>query len=218
METVSYAGRGISPWGRPCLAYSWRFNERKNMNESYIERLRVLHEVLLGLQVTNGRGSRLDPATGFNRLLQLTLDARKKHSAIFLVGNGASASMASHIAADLCKNADLNTEVFSDFSLLTAVANDVGSDHLYAVPLKRRAKANDILVAISSSGKSRNILESVRMGRKMGVKVITFSAMSINNPLRKTGDLNFYIRAGSYGLAESAHAVLLHYWVDMLSR
>ena len=187
------------------------------MKERYIERLRVLHEVLLGLQLTNGRGSKLNPATGFQALLKLTINAGKKHRAIFLIGNGASASMASHIAADLCKNAGLNTEVFSDYSLLTAVANDVGADYLYAVPLQRRAKANDILVAISSSGKSRNILEAVRMSRTIGMKVITFTAMSTNNPLRKTGDLNFYISAATYGVAESAHAVLLHYWVDMVS-
>ena len=187
------------------------------MNESYIARLHTLHEVLLGLQITNGRNSGLDPATGFKMLLQLTIDARKRHRVIFIVGNGASASMASHIAADLCKNAHLSTEVFSDASLLTAVANDVGADQLFAVPLRRRGMKNDILVAISSSGKSRNILEAVKTARKTGMKVVTFSAMKPDNLLRKLGDLNFYVKASSYGLAESAHAALLHYWVDMIS-
>lgn len=187
------------------------------MKESYSQRLAAINAVLAGLEITAGRGAKLDPAAGFKRLLQLTRGARKTRSAIFLVGNGASASMASHIAADLCKNADLNTEVFSDFSLLTAVANDVGADHLYAVPLQRRGKAGDLLVAISSSGQSRNILAAARMARRIGMKVITFSAMRVANPLRAMGELNFYVGAATYGLAESAHAVLLHYWVDMVS-
>jgi len=187
------------------------------VNETFANRLSLLIEVLSGLQITDERGSILERQAGFEALSRLTMEAGNRHDNIFLIGNGASASMASHIAADLCKNAHLSTEVFSDSSLLTAVANDVGTDHLFAVPLRRRGKKNDILVAISSSGQSKNILEAVKTARKIGMKVITFSAMKPDNSLRKLGDLNFYVRAGSYGLAESAHAVLLHYWVDMVS-
>jgi D-sedoheptulose 7-phosphate isomerase len=186
------------------------------MKEKYIQRLQILSRILAGLKSTGSRGRPLATQAGFQELLKRTLAARKRHSTIFLIGNGASASMASHIAADLCKNAHLSTEVFSDFSLLTAVANDVGTDQLFAVPLKRRARKGDILVAISSSGKSRNILEAVKTARKTGMKIVTFSAMRSANPLRRSGDLNFYVKAGTYGLAESAHAVLLHYWVDMV--
>jgi len=187
------------------------------MNETFANRLGLINEVLSGLQITDERGSILERQAGFAALLRLTMAAGNKHDNIFLIGNGASASMASHIAADLCKNARLSTEVFSDSSLLTAVANDVGTDHLFAVPLRRRGKKNDILVAISSSGQSKNILEAVKTARKIGMKVITFSAMKPENTLRKSGDLNFYIKAETFGLAESAHAVLLHYWVDAVS-
>lgn len=187
------------------------------MDETYIKRVLLLTDVLSGLQTTNGHGSSLEHQAAFNKLLRLTLEARNNHDSIYLIGNGASASMASHIAADLCKNAHLSTEVFSDSSLLTAVANDVGTDYLFAVPLQRRGKKGDLLVAISSSGKSRNILEAIKTARKIGMKIITFSAMKPDNPLRKLGDLNFYVKADTFGLAESAHAVLLHYWVDMVS-
>jgi len=187
------------------------------MDETYIQRISILADVLSGLQITNRRGSALEHQAGFNELLQLTLEARNNHDSIYLIGNGASASMASHIAADLCKNAHLSTEVFSDCSLLTAVANDVGADYLFAVPLQQRGKKNDMLVAISSSGKSKNILEAVRTAWKIGMKIVTFSAMKPDNFLRQTGNLNFYVKASTFGLAESAHAVLLHYWVDMVS-
>jgi len=187
------------------------------MKHLFVDRLKLLNKVLSGLQITDERGAILKHQTGFETLLRLTIEAGHKHDNIFLIGNGASASMASHIAADLCKNARLSTEVFSDPSLLTAVANDVGTDQLFAVPLQRRGKKDDILVTISSSGKSRNILEAVKTARKIGMKVITFSAMKSDNSLRKLGDLNFYVRADTFGLAESAHAVLLHYWVDAIS-
>lgn len=72
----------------------------------------------------------------------------------------------------------------------------------------------DILVAISSSGKSINILNAVQTTKKLGGRVITLSAMSADNPLRKAGELNFYIPAQSYGMAETCHAALLHYWID----
>lgn len=187
------------------------------MKETYRQRLHNMHVILGGLEVSDRRGKALEPQDGFQELLGLTRLARARQYTMFLVGNGASASMASHIAADLCKNAKLSTEVFSDASLLTAVANDVGSDHLFAVPLRRRGRKGDLLVAISSSGKSKNIMKAVKTARKIGMKIISFSAMNAGNPLRKEGDLNFYIRAETYGLAESAHAVLLHYWVDMVS-
>lgn len=187
------------------------------MKKTYIQRLHDLHGILAGLRATDRRGLSINPQAAFAKLLKMTLATKAGRNAIFMVGNGASASMASHIAADLCKNAHLCTEVFSDSSLLTAVANDVGTDYLFAVPLKQRGRKNDILVAISSSGNSRNILEAVKTARKMGLKVITFSAMQPDNALRRTGDLNFYVKADTYGMAESAHAVLLHYWVDMLS-
>ena len=187
------------------------------MDETYIKRVCLLTDVLSGLQATDGHDSSLEHQAGFNELLRLTLEARNNHNSIYLIGNGASASMASHIAADLCKNAHLSTEVFSDSSLLTAVANDVGADYIFAVPLQRRGKKGDLLVAISSSGKSKNILEAVNTARKIEMKIVTFSAMKPENVLRKSGDLNFYVNTDTFGLAESAHAVLLHYWVDMVS-
>jgi len=205
----------ISPFGLLNVPFTYRM--KNTMRETFNERLGVLHEVLSELQVTSRLGSKVNIAAGFQNLLQVTLSARKKHRGMFLIGNGASASMASHIAADLCKNAHLSTEVFTDCSLLTAVANDVGAEQLFSVPLQRRGRKNDILVAISSSGKSPNILAAVKTARKIGMRVVTFSAMKPDNPLRRSGDLNFYVKADTYGIAESAHAALLHYWVDMVS-
>ena len=134
-----------------------------------------------------------------------------------LIGNGASASMASHFAADLAKNARLHTEVFSDLSLVTAIANDMGYENVFSEPLSRRAAAGDLLVAISSSGRSPNVLRAVQVARKLKLAVVTLSGMDEQNPLRAAGDLNFFVPAKTYGLAETCHFSILHHWMDLVA-
>ena len=169
---------------------------------------------LRSLAASDGEAKLLDNENAFALWTDLTLQAREQKKTIFLIGNGASASMASHVAADLAKNAHVHTEVFTDLALITAIANDISFDEVFAEPLRRRLKPGDILVAISSSGKSANILSAVCATKKLGGRVITISAMNADNPLRKTGELNLYIPAQSYGMAETCHAALLHYWID----
>ena len=189
----------------------------KDHSNAYAEWVHVLTDILSKLEVTQRDGTVLTSESGFTSLKTLTDTIREYHQTIFLIGNGASASMASHIAADLCKNAGLSTEVFTDLSLITAVANDQGSEFLYSTPLERRARPGDMLVAISSSGRSPNILKAVEATSRLNMSVVTFSAMAADNPLRKAGDLNFYVPAPTYGQAESAHAALLHFWVDRVA-
>ena len=124
--------------------------------------------------------------------------------------------MASHLAADLAKNGKFHTEVFSDLSLITAISNDMGYDSVFAEPLRRRAKPGDMLVAISSSGCSSNILAAVDIGLERGLRVVTLSAMSPDNPLRSRGFLNAYVAAQSYGEAETCHAAILHRWMELV--
>ena len=133
-----------------------------------------------------------------------------------MVGNGASASIASHFAADLAKNGGLHTEVFSDLSLITAISNDIGYEYVFSEPLKRRGRRGDMLIAISSSGKSPNILRAAKEAEMLQMKCVTLSAMSPGNPLRKIGTLNAYIPADCYGHAETCHAAILHYWMDLI--
>lgn len=148
--------------------------------------------------------------------VEKTLKVRKSAKTVFLIGNGASASLSSHVAADLAKNAHVHTEVFSDLSLITAIANDMGYEEVFAEPLRRRMKDGDMLIAISSSGQSSNVLRAVREAKKLGGFVVTLSAMSPENALRFLGDLNLYVRAATYGLAETCHAAILHYWIDRM--
>jgi D-sedoheptulose 7-phosphate isomerase len=175
-----------------------------------------LSSILYKLSFLGYDGAEYSADEGFRIWQELTIDVRDKKRSIYLIGNGASASMASHFAADLAKNAHLHTEVFSDLSLITAISNDMGYEWVFAEPLRRRAKKGDMLVAISSSGNSKNILSATEVTRKIGLKIITLSAMSPQNPLRSSGHLNIYVPAETYGYAETCHAAILHRWMDML--
>lgn len=154
---------------------------------------------------------------GYAAWLQNVDRVRQESGTIYLIGNGASASMASHLAADLDKNGHVNTMVFTDAALLTALANDYSYEEVYSAPLRQRMTSRDMLVAISSSGKSQNILNACYVARRRNGFVVTLSAMKSDNPLRQLGDLNLYVPAGNYGLAESAHNAILHHWMDLVA-
>ncbi len=173
-------------------------------------------ETLGKISFANGNGCKYVPDEGFGLWKELTLNLKEKNRSIYLIGNGASASMASHFAADLAKNAHLHTEVFSDLSLITAISNDMGYKWVFAEPLRRRSRKGDMLVAISSSGESENILLACKTAHEKSLKIITLSGMSPENQLRKMGHLNVYVPAETYGLAETCHSVILHHWMDMV--
>jgi len=175
-----------------------------------------LNSIMYKLSFLGCDGAEYSVDEGFRVWKDLTIEIKNKERSIYLIGNGASASMASHFAADLAKNAHLHTEVFSDLSLITAISNDMGYERVFAEPLGRRAKKGDMLVAISSSGKSKNILCTTEVAQRMGLKVITLTAMSPENPLRTKGFLNAYVPAERYGYAETCHAAILHHWMDMV--
>jgi len=153
---------------------------------------------------------------GFNNLKNITEKVCLERKTVYVIGNGASASMASHFAADLAKNGKLHTQVFSDLALITAISNDLGYDQVFSEPLRRVGKSGDLLVAISSSGNSQNILSAVNEAKHIGMNTVTLSAMSQDNQLRKLGDINLYIPAKTYGDAESCHAAILHHWIDLI--
>jgi D-sedoheptulose 7-phosphate isomerase len=176
--------------------------------------VKELDDLLTACSFRDIKQREIDADKGFAQWLRMTKIIRRKKNTIYLVGNGASASMASHMSADLAKNGQLHTEVFSDLSLITAISNDMGYEHVFSEPLSRRAKPGDMLVAISSSGKSPNVLAAARLARKMKVSVVTLSAMGEENPLRTLGDLNIYVAAKDYGFAETCHAAILHHWMD----
>ena len=170
--------------------------------------------VLEGMSVSNADGKSLDPDVGFEQWRERTIKLREARGTLFLIGNGASASMASHFGADVAKNANIATQVFSDLSLMTAMSNDIAYDQDYAQPLRIYAKTGDMLVAISSSGKSPNIISAAKLASELQLSLITLTGLGEDNPLRKMGTLNFYVSANEHGMTETSHAAILHRWMD----
>ncbi len=175
-----------------------------------------VHGLLRNLSFWDADAQALPVDAGFSVWCRYTEEVRKDNGTIYLVGNGASASMASHMAADLAKNARLHTQVFSDLSLITAVANDMGYEHVFSEPLSRRGGGADMLVAISSSGRSPNVLAATRTARRLSMTIVTLSAMDLETPLRSAGDLNAWLPCRTYGDAETCHATVLHHWMDLV--
>lgn len=166
------------------------------------------------LAVTTSAGESIPVGEGFARWVSLTREADTRARHIYFIGNGASAMMASHFAADACKNAGLSAMAFNDAALLTAIANDVAFEEVFALPLQRIARAGDLLTAISSSGNSPNILRALDTARSMSMTIVTLTGMCADNRARTKGDLNFYVPLERYGWVECAHQLVLHYWLD----
>jgi phosphoheptose isomerase len=135
---------------------------------------------------------------------------------VVFIGNGGSAGIASHLAIDLSKNASLPAVCFSDASMMSCLANDYGFEEWLAHALRLNARAGDCLVAISSSGRSKNILNAVAKARAMNLDVITLSGMSPDNPLRELGDVNYWIDSRSYNIVETAHQFWMMAVIDLI--
>ena len=186
------------------------------MSKQWKKNVLILCDILNKISILDNLGNVLYPDVAFKKWKELALIIRENDKTVFFVGNGASASMASHFAADVAKNAGIRTNVFTDTALMTALANDLCYEEVYAEPLRWYMKEGDMLVAISSSGNSPNIVRAVNTAKSLNGTIITLSAMGEGNAIRKLGDLNFYVPAQTYGMAETAHAAILHYWMDMV--
>ncbi len=143
-------------------------------------------------------------------------NSRDRGGKVFFIGNGGSAAIASHLAIDLTKNAGVPALCFNDSATITCLANDYGYENWMAHAVRLYANPADCLVAISSSGKSPNILNAVTQARNGGMQVVTLSGIAPDNPLRSTGHLNFWVDSRAYNIIETAHQFLLMSVVDLI--
>lgn len=175
-----------------------------------------LENTLLEIQVTNFDNVNIDLTNGIEEVTKIISAQSEKGNKVIMIGNGGSSSIASHIAVDLWKNGGVRAITFGDPALLTCVSNDLGYECVFEKPIRMFGDAGDVLIAISSSGRSENILNGVSAAEKRLCKVITMSGFKPDNPLRLTGEINFYVPSNSYGYVEIAHLVLCHCIVDII--
>lgn len=174
-----------------------------------------LAEIGTLMEAEGGDGMALDPSDALAQAVTLVTAAKRRRSRIMFVGNGGSAGIASHMATDWLKNGGYAAMCFNDGSALTCIANDLGYERVFALQIERHCRNGDMLIAISSSGKSPNILEAVAAARRSGAAVITLSGFDAVNPLRKLGDLNFWVPDGHYGFVEISHLAICHAMLDV---
>lgn len=136
---------------------------------------------------------------------------------IIFIGNGGSNSICSHMMEDYMKIASKQTLSFSDPALITCFANDYGYENALTEWINFNFQDGDVLVAISSSGESKNILNAVSKHQNLGGQVVTLSGFNENNSLSKSGNINFIVPEKNYGIVECFHQVILHVILDELA-
>ncbi|WP_151901322.1 SIS domain-containing protein [Sulfurimonas hydrogeniphila] len=149
---------------------------------------------------------------------------------IFIIGNGGSAATASHMVNDLgvgLKRRNIKSfdvESLSDNTpVCTALANDIGYKNIFYMQLKDRIKKEDILIAISCSGNSKNITKAVKYAKKEGATIIGLTGFD-GGKLKKLSDINFHVatKKGAYGIVEDMHSIINHiiysYYIDLESK
>ncbi len=186
---------------------------RKSDLQSYFV---TLSDLLCQVEVTSRSGERLEFADAATALMAR---ARATHAAgnkLIFVGNGGSAAIASHMATDYSKNGGVRSLALNDASMLTCLGNDLGYDRVFAKQIELHARSGDLVIAISSSGRSANILNAVDAAVAAGCTVATLSGFTPDNPLRRKGKWNFYVASDRYGFVEIGHLTICHAVLDFL--
>lgn len=185
------------------------------MSTYFSDYVKEIHAYLQTTEFTTAQGTRLTQEDGLKRWVALTKEVSDRGGFLFFAGNGASATMSEHFSHDFFQNGGLKTMTCSETAHLTAIGNDLSFEDVFAFRIGKTMSEPDMLVTISSSGNSPNIVKAIKTAKGKGASVVTISGKSSDNTSRKLGDLNVYVPAPTYGTVESCHAVLLHCWLDM---
>jgi D-sedoheptulose 7-phosphate isomerase len=154
-----------------------------------------------------------EPLIAFRDLAIETRDNKKK---MIFAGNGASASISSHGSVDFTKQGKVRSMDFNEPNLITAFSNDYGFENYLARLLGCYADDGDVVVLTSVSGTSPNVVNAAKYAKERGLKVVTFSGKSADNPLKAQGDINFWIGSAAYNVVESVHMLWMVTVVDMV--
>jgi D-sedoheptulose 7-phosphate isomerase len=185
------------------------------MKMNFSNYLNTLHKVMSSATASGYDGQFVGSDEAIVRTIDMVHKARDNGSKNIFIGNGGSASIASHMAIDFSKNGRLPSLSFNDAAALTCLGNDLGYENVFSEQIKLHAREGDLLFAISSSGESENILYAVDQAKKSGCEIVTLSGFSTENRLRKKGLLNWYVNSCEYGFVESTHLIICHAVLDI---
>ncbi len=178
------------------------YRERVWMTLENVQMCSVLEDISSGL--------------GIEALVVVFHSIREAGNSLYFIGNGGSAGIAMHMTADFLKNGRMRTVSMYNPATLTCLGNDFGIEFIFSKQLELLAWPDDLLVAISSSGNSPNILHAIETAKEKGCKVITLTGFREDNKARQMGDFNVYVPSMEYGIVESVHNIILQEVVDIL--
>ena len=153
-----------------------------------------------------------------NLTIKLIKKTFKNKGKIYIVGNGGSASIASHVSVDFAKAARIPSSTFNNANLITCFANDYGYENWVTEAIRAYMNKHDMIILISSSGTSKNIVNAAKYCKKKSINLITLSGFKKNNPLSKLGIANFHVDSNQYNFIEMSHHIILLYFVDVFSK
>jgi D-sedoheptulose 7-phosphate isomerase len=152
-----------------------------------------------------------------DQLQRIILDVSKKGGKVIIVGNGGSAATASHVAVDLSLNSKIKAINFNESDLITCFANDFGYENWVKKSLEIYSDSSDLLILISCSGNSKNLVNANIFAKKKGLKIVTLTGCKKGNKLNSIkNDLNIWINSKEYNTIEIIHHCILLNIVDGL--
>jgi D-sedoheptulose 7-phosphate isomerase len=183
--------------------------------DEFIKRYSIeFRKAVESIEVTDSLGIQLGFMHGIELSVEILMQLQAENQRIYIVGNGGSAAIASHAAIDFWKNGGIPSLTFNDSSLLTCISNDIGFEDVFAAPLEMFASQGNLVICISSSGNSPDIVKACQTAQRKQCQLITLSGFSHDNKIRSLGKINFFVPAFSYGFAEIIHQYILHCILD----
>jgi len=163
----------------------------------------------------------LKPSNGLSKKLiqirDLLLEVNNNNNKVLIFGNGGSAAIASHFSVDITKNAKMRCLNFNEADLITCFSNDYGFDRWVEKAIDFYGDEGDLLILISSSGQSENMLNGVQAARNANFKsIVTLSGFAKDNPLSQLGDINLWLDSKAYNFVENVHQIWLLTIVDLI--
>jgi len=162
------------------------------------------------------RASKTIESAALDRAASVLLEAYARGARMFSCGNGGSASIANHIQCDHVKGVrtttDLSPDVLSlssNVELLTAIANDLGYENVFAYQLQSQSRPGDVLVAVSSSGRSPNIVQALTWARDNGLRTIAITGFD-GGAARAVAEVSVHVDCTNYGVIEDLHQAIMH--------
>jgi len=155
-----------------------------------------------------------------NKIIKITSEFKRiknKNKKVIIFGNGGSAAIANHFTIDLTKVCNIRCVNFNESSLLTCFSNDYGYENWVKKSLEFYSDKEDLVIFISSSGKSKNIINGCSYAKKRNSFVVTLTGFNKNNPLNKLGDINFWVDSKKYNMVENVHQIFLLSIVDYIA-